>query len=112
MSEIAFVVLQGKIFKLEEYFCLNKLNLIGSKTEFIPFSLKNDERLNDLETVTIGSTIVKKSDHCKLRVTIDEHRDYKHKLKPESRLTPDNPDIKMSSRFVAPKSFQMRQKFN
>ena len=44
------------------------------RTEFITFSLKNDKRLNDLETVFEGSTIVKKSNHCKhLGVTNDEH---------------------------------------
>ena len=37
-------------------------------------SVKNDKRLNDLKTVIVGSTIVKKSDHCKhLGVTIDKH---------------------------------------
>ena len=43
----------------------NKLNLNASKARFITFSLKNDERLNDLKTVTVGSTKVKKSGHCK-----------------------------------------------
>ena len=51
-----------------------KRNLNGNKTEFITFSLKNYKRLNDLVTVTVGSTLVKKSDHCKhLGVTIDKH---------------------------------------
>ena len=63
--EIALEVLQDTIYKLEEYFCLNKLNLDGNETEFITFSLKSDKRLSDLETVTVGSTLVKKSDHCK-----------------------------------------------
>ena len=73
-SETALEVLQDNLFKLEEYFCLNKLNLNANKTEFITFSLKNDKRLNDLETVIVGSTIVKKSDHCKyFGVTIDKH---------------------------------------
>ena len=73
-SEIALEILQDNVYKLEGYFCLNKLNLNRSKTEFITFSLKNDKRLNDSETVTVGSTLVKKSDHCKyLDVTIDKH---------------------------------------
>ena len=59
---------------LEEYFCLNKLSLNGKKSEFITLSLKNDKRINDLETDIVGSTIVKKSEHCKyLGVTIDKH---------------------------------------
>ena len=62
------------IYMLEEYFCLNKLNLNANETDFITLSLKNDKRRNDLETVVVGSTIVKKSDHCKyLGVTIDKH---------------------------------------
>ena len=44
-SEIANEVLQDNLFKLEEYFCLQKLNLNESKTEFITFSLKNAKRL-------------------------------------------------------------------
>ena len=74
--------MQDNIYKLEEYFYLNKLNLNGSKTEFITFSLKNDKRLNDSETVTVGSTLVKKSDHCKyLGVTIDKHLGFQTQVK-------------------------------
>ena len=81
-SEIALEIMQGNIYKLEEYFCLNKLKLNGSKTEFITFSLKNDKRLNDSETVTVGSTLVKKSDHCKyLGVTIDKHLGFQTQVK-------------------------------
>ena len=73
-SEVGLKVLQNKIHKLEEGFCLNKLKLNASKTEFNTFSLKNGKRLSDLETVTVGSTVVKKLDHCKfLGVTIDKH---------------------------------------
>ena len=44
------------------------------KIEFITFSLKNDKRLNVLETVTVDPTIVEESDHCKhLGVTIGKH---------------------------------------
>ena len=50
-----------------------------SKTEFITFSLK---MVNDLETVTVGSTIVKKSGHCNyLGVTIDEHLGFPTQVK-------------------------------
>ena len=59
--ETSLEVLQDNLFKLEEYVCLNKLNLKENKTEFITSSLKNDKRLNGLETVILGSTIVKKS---------------------------------------------------
>ena len=81
-SEIALEILQDNIYKLEEYFCLNKVNLNGSKTEFITFSLKNDKRLNDSETVTVGSTLVKISDQCKyLGVTIDKHLGFQTQVK-------------------------------
>ena len=63
-SEAALEVLQDKIYNLKEYVCLNKLKLNANKAEFITFSLKKDKRLNDLETVIVGSTIVK-SDHSK-----------------------------------------------
>ena len=73
-SETVLEILQDNLYKLENYFCFNKLNLNANKTEFITFSLKNDTRLNNLETVNVGSIIVKKSDHCKyLVVTIDKH---------------------------------------
>ena len=50
------------------------MNLNGSKTEINTLSLKKDKRLDDLETVSVGPTIVKKSDHRKyLGVTIDKH---------------------------------------
>ena len=52
------------------------------KTEFITFSLKNDKCLNDLETGIVGSTIVKKSDHCKyLCVTLDKHLGFQTQVK-------------------------------
>ena len=41
-SETAVEVLQDNIYKLEEYFCRNKLNLNKSETELITFSLKNE----------------------------------------------------------------------
>ena len=44
-SETALEVLQDNLYELEEYFCLNELNLNANKTEFITF-LENDERLN------------------------------------------------------------------
>ena len=73
-SDVGFEVLQNNINKLEEGFCLNELKLNASKTEFVSFFLKNDKRLNDLKTVTVGSTIVKNSDHCKyFAVTIGKH---------------------------------------
>ena len=81
-SETALEVLQDNFYKLEEYFCLNKLNSNANKTEFITFSLKNDKRLNNLETVIVGSTIVKKSDDCKyLGVTIDKHLGFQTQVK-------------------------------
>ena len=81
-TETALEILQDNIYKLEEYLCLNRLNLNGSKTEFITFSLKNDKRLNDSKTVTVGSTLVKKSDHCKyLGVTIDKHLGFQTQVK-------------------------------
>ena len=40
-SETALEILQDNIYKLEEYFCLNKLNLNGSKTEFITSKMIN-----------------------------------------------------------------------
>ena len=61
-SETALEVFQETLCKLAYFFRLNKLNLNANKTEFIAFSLKNDKRLDDLETVIVGSTIVKKSD--------------------------------------------------
>ena len=61
-SETALEVFQENLCKLEYFFRLNKLNLNANKTEFIAFSLKNDKRLDDLETVIVSSTIVKKSD--------------------------------------------------
>ena len=58
---------------LEEYIYLNKLDFNASKTEVITFSFKKDKRLDNIETVTVDSTKVKKSDHCKyLGVTIDK----------------------------------------
>ena len=46
----------------------------GSQTEFITYFHKNSKQPNDLETVTVGSTIVRKSDHGKyLGVTFDNH---------------------------------------
>ena len=81
-SETALEVLQDNFYKLEEYFCLNKLNSNANKTEFITFTLKNDKRLNYLETVIVGSTIVKKSDHCKyFGVTIDKHLGFQTQVK-------------------------------
>ena len=81
-SETALEVLQDNLYKLEEYFCLKKLNLNANKTEFITSSLKNDKRLNDLETDIVGSTIVKTSDHCKyLSVTINNHLGFQTQLK-------------------------------
>ena len=50
-SQTALEVSQDNLCKLEGYYCLNKLNLISNKIEFITFSLKNDKRLNDLETI-------------------------------------------------------------
>ena len=80
-SEIAIEVLQDNFYKLEEYFCLQKLNLNASKTEFITFSLQIDKRLNDLDTITVGYTIVK-SDHCEyLGVTIDKHFGFQTQVK-------------------------------
>ena len=61
-SETALEVFQENLCKLEYFFRLNKLNLNANKTEFIAFSLKNDKRFDDLETVIVSSTIVKKSD--------------------------------------------------
>ena len=49
--------------------------------KIITFSLKNYKHLNNLETVAVGSTIVKTSEHCKLGVTFDKHMDSKHKFK-------------------------------
>ena len=44
--------------------------------------LKFFECLNDLETVTVGSTLVKKSDHCKyLGVSIDKHLGFQTQVK-------------------------------
>ena len=37
---------------------------VKQNTEYITFSLKNDERLIDLGILIVGTTIVKKSDHC------------------------------------------------
>ena len=73
-SEIALEVIQDNLYKLEENSCLIKLNLNANKTETITLSFKKDKRLNDLETVTVGSTIVKKSGLCKyLSLTIDNY---------------------------------------
>ena len=81
-SATALEVLQDNLYKLEEYFRRNILNLNKSETEFITFSLKNDKRLNDIETVTAGSTSVKKSEHCKyLGVTIDKHIGFQTQVK-------------------------------
>ena len=63
--EVALEVLHDTLHKLEQFFCLNKLNLNASEREFTSFPLKNGKRLSDLETVTVGSTIMKNSDHCK-----------------------------------------------
>ena len=80
-SETTLEVLKDNLYKLE-YFCLNKLNLNANKTEFITVSLKNDERLNDLETVIVGSTVVKESDPCKyFAVTIDKHLGFQTQVK-------------------------------
>ena len=54
----------------------------ANKTDFITFFVKNDKRLNDMKTVIVGSTIVKKSDHCKyLGVTIDKHLGFQTQVK-------------------------------
>ena len=73
-SEVALEISQDSLCELEEDFCHNKLILNANKTHFITFSFKNDKRLNNIETVIVGSTIVKKSDYWKyLDVTIDKH---------------------------------------
>ena len=64
-SKTSLEVLQDNLQELEEYFWFNKLDLNANRTEFITFSLENDKRLNDVETATLDSTIVRKSDHCK-----------------------------------------------
>ena len=80
-SEIALEVLQDHLYKLEEYLFLNKLNLNERKTELVTFSLKNDKRLNDLETVAVGSSMVKKPDQGQyLSVTIDKHHRFQTKV--------------------------------
>ena len=43
------------------------------KAEFVAFSRKIDNRLNDSETVVVGTAIVKKSKCKYLGVTIDSH---------------------------------------
>ena len=71
------------IVKLENYFSLNRLNLSGSKTEFITFSCKSDKRLQDSETV-VGSFKIEKSNQCKyLGITIDKHLDFQTETKKE-----------------------------
>ena len=58
--DIALQCLQTNILKLESYFKSQRLNLNGSKTEFITFSRKNDKRQLDFETVVVCSSVVKK----------------------------------------------------
>ena len=81
-SEIALQHLQANIVKLENYFSVHRLNLNGSKTEFITFSRKNDKRQNDSETVVVGSTVIKKESECKyLGITIDQHLSFQTQVK-------------------------------
>ena len=81
-SETALEVLQDTLYELEEYFCLNKLSLKANKTEFNTFSLKNNKHFYDLETVIVGSTIVKMSDHCKYSgVANDKHLGFQTQVK-------------------------------
>ena len=70
----ALQCLQTNILKLESYFKSHRLNLNGSKTEFITFSRKNDQRHLDSETVVVCSSVVKKKCECKyLGITLDQH---------------------------------------
>ena len=73
---IALQCLQINILKLECYFKSHRLNLNGSKTEFITFSRKTDKRQLDSETV------VKKKCECKyLGITLDQYLSFQTQVK-------------------------------
>ena len=72
-SEIPLNRLQESITKLEKYFFFDRLNLNNSKTEFIIFPRKNDKRLQNSETVVVGSSRIEKlNQYGYLGVTIDK----------------------------------------
>ena len=76
-SEIVLNRLQENLVKLENYFSFNRLNLNDSKTECITFSRKTDKRLQNSETVVVGSSGIEKSNQCKyIGVTIVKHLDF------------------------------------
>ena len=84
--DIALQSLQTNILKLESYFKSHRLNLKGSKTEFITFSRKNDKRQLDSETVVVCSSVVKKKYECKyLGITLDQHLTFQTQVKKGSK---------------------------
>ena len=82
LIEAALKSLQENIEKLENYFNLYRLNLNGSKTEFITFSRKNDERHINSESVVVAASIIEKQSQSKyLGSTIDQHLGFQTQVK-------------------------------
>ena len=80
--EIALNRLQENGVKLQKYFAFNRLNLNDSQTEIDTFSRKNEKRLQNSETVVVGSSRLEKSNQCKyLGLTIDKHLDLQTETK-------------------------------
>ena len=63
-SETALNRSQDVIVKLEHFFFFNRLNLNDSKTEIIAVSRKTDKRLQNSETVVVGSSRLEKLNQC------------------------------------------------
>ena len=59
---LALEVLRDNSNELENDFRQMKISLNGTKTENITFTLKNNKKFNGSETVTVGTTVVKKSE--------------------------------------------------
>ena len=73
-SEIALNRLGENLVKLKYYFYFNRLNLNKSKTKFLTFCRKTDKRLQNWETIVVGSCRIQKPNQCKyVNVTIDKH---------------------------------------
>ena len=81
-SEIAPNCLQKNIVKLKNYLFFNRWNLEDNKLEFITFSRKNGNRLQNSETVVVGSSMIEKPNQCKyLGVAIDTYLDFQTETK-------------------------------
>ena len=74
--------MKNSYLKLESYFKSHRLNLNGSKTEFITFSRENDKRQLDSETVVVCSSVVKKECECEyLGITLDQKLTFQIQVK-------------------------------